>query len=251
MQTMFLTQFQATVKYAPPVTTLANIKQKEGETLHAYFKRFNAESSNVRGATDETLKSFLVAGLRVGTDFWKHLQGNDPKSLADLYARAEAYKNVEQSLDESRKNDRSPVKARQKRRDRSPSPEQRGRRRSPNRVNTTYKRNYTPPRDHEERGDRWTSLAAPIDHICEVNRDKGLFRRPAPLNSWRAKNKDKYCEYHESTGHDTHECRQLKEEIESLIKEGHLNEWIVREARSRWDIRAKDKRGLGYTGDQV
>ncbi|XP_063942768.1 uncharacterized protein LOC135150410 [Daucus carota subsp. sativus] len=227
MQTMFLTQFQATVKYAPPVTTLANIKQKEGETLHAYFKR-----------------------LRVGTDFWKHLQGNDPKSLADLYARAEAYKNVEQSLAESRKNERSPVKARQKRRDRSPSPEQRVRRRSPNRVNTTYKRNYTPPRDHEERGDHWTSLAAPIDHIFEVNRDKGLFRRPAPLNSWRAKNKDKYCEYHESTGHDTHECRQLKEEIESLIKEGHLNEWIVREARSRRDIRAKDKRGLGYTSDQ-
>ena len=64
MQTMFLTQFQATVKYAPPVTTLANIKQKEGETLHAYFKRFNAESSNVRGATDETLKSlwWLVLG---------------------------------------------------------------------------------------------------------------------------------------------------------------------------------------------
>ncbi|XP_063948134.1 uncharacterized protein LOC108216938 [Daucus carota subsp. sativus] len=219
-----------TVKYAPPVTTLANIKQKEGETLHAYFKRFNAESSNVRGATDETLKSFLVVGLRVGTDFWKHLQGNDPKSLADLYARAEAYKNVEQPPAESRKNERSPVKAWQKRRDRSPSPEQRGRRRSPNRVNTTYIRNYTPPRDHEERGDRWTSLAAPIDHIFEVNRDKGLFCRPAPLNSWQAKNKDKYCEYHESTEHDTHECRQLKEEIESLIKEGHLNEWIVREA---------------------
>ena len=77
---MFLTQLQATVKYAPLVTTLANIKQKVGETLHAYFKRFNAESSNVRGATDEMLKSFLVAGLRVGTDFWKHLQGNDPIS---------------------------------------------------------------------------------------------------------------------------------------------------------------------------
>nr|XP_017247956.1 PREDICTED: uncharacterized protein LOC108219166 [Daucus carota subsp. sativus] len=113
-----------------------------------------------------------------------------------------------------------------------------------------YRRNYTPPRDHEEREDRWTPLAAPIGHIFEVNRDKGLFRRPAPLNSWQAKNKDKYCEYHESTGHDTHECRQLKEEIELLIKEGQLNEWIVREARSRRDTRAKDRRGLGYTGDQ-
>ena len=93
-------------------------------------------------------------------------------------------------------------------------------------------------------------MAARIEHIFKVNRDKGLFRRPAPLDSWQAKNKDKYCEYHESTGHDTHECRQLKEEIESLIKEGHLNEWIGREAQSRRDNHIKDKRGLGYTGEQ-
>ena len=73
MRILFLTQFQAAVKYAPPVTTLANIKQREGETLHAYFKRFNVEATSVRGATDETLKSLLISGMQVGTDFWKHL----------------------------------------------------------------------------------------------------------------------------------------------------------------------------------
>ena len=36
----------------------------------------------------------------------------------------------------------------------------------------------------------------------------------------------------------------MKEEIESLIKEGHLNEWRVREAKSYRDGRLKDKRGL-------
>ncbi|KAK1357883.1 hypothetical protein POM88_051139 [Heracleum sosnowskyi] len=69
MKTLFLTKFQATVKYAPPVTTLANIKQKEGESLQSYFKRFNAESTMVRGATDESLKSFLIAGLISGNTF--------------------------------------------------------------------------------------------------------------------------------------------------------------------------------------
>lgn len=73
MQVLFLTQSQAVVKYAPHVTTLANIKQREGETLQAYFKRFSAESAGVRGTTDKTLKNFLIVGLRVGTDFWKHL----------------------------------------------------------------------------------------------------------------------------------------------------------------------------------
>ena len=40
---MFLTQFQSSIHYAPPVTTLANIRQKEEETLQAYFQRFNAK----------------------------------------------------------------------------------------------------------------------------------------------------------------------------------------------------------------
>ena len=69
MKTLFLTKFQVAVKYSPPVTSLANIKQKEGESLTSYFKRFNVESTLVRGETDEMLKSFLIAGLQVGTDF--------------------------------------------------------------------------------------------------------------------------------------------------------------------------------------
>ncbi|XP_074351909.1 uncharacterized protein LOC141691062 [Apium graveolens] len=86
MKTLFLTQFQAVVNYTPPVTTLVNVKQKEGESLTSYFKRFNVESTLVRGAIDEMLKSFLIAGLCVGTVFWKHLQENDLALSADVLA---------------------------------------------------------------------------------------------------------------------------------------------------------------------
>ncbi|XP_074323876.1 uncharacterized protein LOC141660793 [Apium graveolens] len=48
MKTLFLTKFQAVVRYAPSVTTLANVKQMENESLTSYFKRFNAESTSVR-----------------------------------------------------------------------------------------------------------------------------------------------------------------------------------------------------------
>ena len=124
MKTLFLTQFQAAVKYTPPVTTLANVKQKEGESLTSYFKRFNAESTLVRGATDETLKILLIAGLRVETDFWKHLQGKDPMSLADVLAQAESFKEIEQSIAETEKNENTHnSKGRAKRRDRSVSPD--------------------------------------------------------------------------------------------------------------------------------
>ncbi|XP_074363087.1 uncharacterized protein LOC141703457 [Apium graveolens] len=109
MKTLFLTQFQAA---------------KEGESLTSYFKRFNAVSTLVRGATDETLKILIIAGLRVGTDFWKHLQEKDPVSLADVLAQADTFKAIEQSFAETRKNDNTNnSNGRAKRRDRSASPE--------------------------------------------------------------------------------------------------------------------------------
>lgn len=55
---IFIKQFQSSILYAPPVSTLANIKQKEGETLHDYFKRFNAEVPRVQGANDEAVNFF-------------------------------------------------------------------------------------------------------------------------------------------------------------------------------------------------
>ncbi|XP_074337018.1 uncharacterized protein LOC141674193 [Apium graveolens] len=172
MKTLFLTQFQAAVKYIPPVTTLANVKQKEGESLTSYFKRFNAESTLVRGATDETLKILLIAGLRVGTDFWKHLQGKDPVSLADVLAQAESFKAIEQSLAETKKNDNTHnSKGRSKRRDRSLSPDYRRNARSPNKVNAvSSRREWSPPSNYERRVNNYTPLAASIDHIFEPPR---------------------------------------------------------------------------------
>ncbi|XP_074339734.1 uncharacterized protein LOC141677626 [Apium graveolens] len=187
MKTLFLTQFQAAVKYIPPVTTLANVKQKEGESLTLYFKRFNAESTLVRGATDETLKILLIAGLRVRTDFWKHLQGKDPVSLADVLVQAESFKAIEQSLVETKKNDNTHnSKGRSKRRDRSLSPDYRRNARSPNRVNTVNtRREWSLPSNYERRVSNYTLLAASINHIFEVKRcmgidDKGKDERQPP-----------------------------------------------------------------------
>ncbi|GAV60533.1 hypothetical protein CFOL_v3_04063, partial [Cephalotus follicularis] len=41
---------------------------------------------------------------------------------------------------------------------------------------------------------------------------------------------EKYCRYHCDHGHDTEECRQLKNHIEDLIRKGHLRKYVDRDA---------------------
>ncbi|GAV57390.1 hypothetical protein CFOL_v3_00927, partial [Cephalotus follicularis] len=41
---------------------------------------------------------------------------------------------------------------------------------------------------------------------------------------------EKYCRYHRDHGHDTEQCRQLKNQIEDLIIKGHLRKYVDRDA---------------------
>ncbi|GAV66501.1 LOW QUALITY PROTEIN: hypothetical protein CFOL_v3_10011, partial [Cephalotus follicularis] len=56
-------------------------------------------------------------------------------------------------------------------------------------------------------------------------------QRPAPLRTSTAKkDSSKYCRYHRDNGHDTEECRQLKNQIEDLIRKGHLRKCVGKDA---------------------
>ncbi|XP_074371492.1 uncharacterized protein LOC141712443 [Apium graveolens] len=133
-------------------------------------------AATFREGAQQWFQKLGPAGLRVGTDFWKHLQGKVPMSLADVLAQAESFKAIEQSLAETKKNDNTHnSKGRSKRRDRSLSPDYRQNARSPNRVNTvSSRREWSPPSNYERRINNYTPLAASIDHIFEVKRRRGI-----------------------------------------------------------------------------
>ena len=43
----------------------------------------------------------------------------------------------------------------------------------------------------------------------------------------------KYCEFHKDHGHRTDDCIQLKNEIEYLIRRGHLSRYVASEGQER------------------
>ncbi|GAV56655.1 hypothetical protein CFOL_v3_00197, partial [Cephalotus follicularis] len=54
---------------------------------------------------------------------------------------------------------------------------------------------------------------------------------PTPMRSSAEKrDTEKYCIYHHDHGHDTEECRHLKNQIEDLIRKGHLHKYVDRNA---------------------
>ena len=56
--------------------------------------------------------------------------------------------------------------------------------------------------------------------------NKPYVQRPNPLRHGSNTNKTKYYSYHKAITHTTEQCTKLKDEIEFLIKKGHLKEYV-------------------------
>ncbi|XP_074323998.1 uncharacterized protein LOC141660917 [Apium graveolens] len=238
MSEMFLSQFRASVAYAPPANTLANIKQKDKKTLNEYLKRFNDEVPKVRKASEETYKNFLIVGVKPVTDFWKELQRREPRTLAAFNAKTEPHKVVEEYLAKL-KRDNNPGGSGnwgKNKRNRSYSPKGRGYARRTSYGMTPYSGNQM---EKSEKDDKKAPITVnTVGHILEVGEKSGIFRKPARNGPPGRKDMARYCAFHDANGHETTECRHLKDHIEDLIRKGFLTEFVAEEAKRYKDDKA-------------
>ncbi|XP_074362449.1 uncharacterized protein LOC141702719 [Apium graveolens] len=264
---MFLSQFRASVAYAPSANTLANIKQKDNETLNEYLKCFNDEVPKVRKASEETYKNFLIAGVKPGTDFWKELQRRELRTLAAFYAKAEPHKVVEELLAKL-KRDNNPGGSRnwgKNKRNRSYSPKGRGCARRTSYRTTLYSGNQAngsekndkkapitvntadsqrsvdykyPSKREAARYTEYTPLTASIGHILEVGDKNVNFYKPARNGPPGRKDMARNCAFHDANGHEMAECRHLKDHIKDLIRKRFLTEFVAKEAKRYKDDKA-------------
>ena len=76
----------------------------------------------------------------------------------------------------------------------------------------------------------FTSLTAPIDQVLMQIKDEGALNFPSKLKGDPNKRpRDKYCHFHYGHSHDTTDCYELKQQIETLIRQGKLQRFVSKE----------------------
>ncbi|GMN37312.1 hypothetical protein TIFTF001_042608 [Ficus carica] len=169
------------------------IKQDESEPLKEYLDRFDKAVVQIKSCSDDTLIQAFREGVKDMRLVWT-LAYDVPPTFAHL--RGIAWKHAE--ADEY-------VRGRDARRVEAPSG----------------------PRTPMARFHQYTPLVATVEHVLNQVSGRGLLRDPPPLRTDRARrNQNKYCNFHKDVGHETKDCLQLRDQIELLVQDGHLREFV-------------------------
>ena len=168
---------------------------------------------------------------------------NNPQaSMAEVLAKTEKYINGEEALmskqissstqnEKSRgdkKRERSPK--RQADGDRSPRRSRENREQSPIRLGNVRDRRGPPQPKLQQRysPQQYTPLTASVSRVLREVQHERFLRWPSQMKSDPARRDDtKYYEFHKNHGHRTDDCIQLKNDIEYLIRRGHLSRYVA------------------------
>ncbi|XP_074323040.1 uncharacterized protein LOC141659987 [Apium graveolens] len=197
------------------------IIQGAKETLRDYLNRFTKEDLKVPDLDDKEAMIALQQGTR--ERFFKmSLTKRPPESMLQLLDRAGKYIKVEERMKKTVVSN-EPVGNRKRKTDQEYDAKDKYPR-TRNGSNSSFKRNQQP------RFTEYARLNAPRSQILmEIEKEKE-FKWLKPLRG-DPENRDKsrYCRYHKDVGHDTNDCRRLKDEIEYLIRRGKFRRFTKNE----------------------
>ncbi|XP_063947130.1 uncharacterized protein LOC108204072 [Daucus carota subsp. sativus] len=214
----FIGQFIGSKTHAKSSASLINLHQGRNESLRDYMNRFTKEALKVPDLDQKVAMIALQQGTR-DDNFRRSLAKRAPENMNELQERARKYIKAEESLKKSQ-NNQGPT----------PNPKKRG---NDTEYNADSKYLKTGDGDKsptkKKTGPRFTDYArlnAPRSQILmEIEKDESV-RWPKPIRTDPEKrNKDLYSRFHKDTGHKTDDCRQLKDEIEFLIRKGKLSRY--------------------------
>ena len=90
----------------------------------------------------------------------------------------------------------------------------------------------------------------PVDKILMQIKDEHYLKWPRPLHSSpHICDKNKYYRFHNDHGHYTEDCRDLKEQIEELIRKGKLQKYVKKGEYSNFKGGSKNQREFSSSTD--
>ena len=213
-----------------PADHLLTIRQGEKETLRSYVKRFTRKTLEVDEADDKVQLTTFKAGLR-SRDLVASLAKNPPRMMAEMLLKAQKYMNAEDAVAAIRDDEKSGDKGRKE-------DERRGQKREcPDRRTIEVNR----WRDDKSTWTvKFTPLVMPVDKILMQIKDEHYLKWPRPFHSSPyVRDKNKYFRFHKDHGHYTEDCRDLKEQIEELIRKGKLQKYVKKGEYSNFKAGSK------------
>ena len=91
----------------------------------------------------------------------------------------------------------------------------------------------------------FTPLIMPIEQVLMQIKDDPSLQWLKPISTpAERRDKNKYCRIHQDHGHCTDECRHLKDQVETLIRQGKLQKYVrkTKPYRYQWkDDKDKDR----------
>ncbi|XP_052209227.1 uncharacterized protein LOC127812745 [Diospyros lotus] len=206
LKAKFIKAFIINSQRKKDATYLLSIWQGSKETLCHYVDRFRNATLDIRNLPIEMAVSAMLQGVQL-TSFQESLSLDLPKSLADLFTKANKYVHHTEvmwtvTIDEDRE---------RKRKERDIEEDLNRRQERARRLD-----------DVRPQFNHYTQLTQPRSTILEAIKGLGLIRLPKKVDRPIGKNQDEYYRYHRTGGHSTDQCRELKNQIEMLIWEGNL-----------------------------
>ncbi|KAL2512318.1 Retrotrans gag domain-containing protein [Abeliophyllum distichum] len=165
----------------------------------------------------------ILSGLRTKTLFWWSVHKDGPATYQEFLTRAEKHISAEEATSDE-KNERSDRRDNVKNKEKDLKSEKKE---SPKKALEFQHLGWLRPIPPRYQG--YHVLNTLLENVLMKTKRKDILKKPVPMRvSSSELNQKRYCKYHRSAGHDTYDCRDLKGKIESLIRRGHLKEFLSR-----------------------
>ena len=172
---------------------------------------------------DEVDDKLLLAAFHngVNSDLFIHkLYEKEPQSMAELVHSAQNFMNAEDVIIAKKRKRAERMEANPIRHaEQGPRPKKGRAEEKKDRDNKKV--------GPSARNQQYTPLNFPLEQILMQIKDDPSLKWPEKMKGDPNKcNQNKYCRFHRDHGHDTDECFDLKQQIENLIRQGKLRNFL-------------------------